>query len=255
MELTNKKLIFVSCGQLTKEEKELGNAVKCVIDQTDDFEAYFAETVHDLTALSHHIFDALHRCSGAISFLHNRGLVTDTDGDWGVRSSVWINQEIAILAFRQFLESANLSILVFKDNNVKLEGAMTSFIANPLPLGSVQDTLVAITDWLRSAEFSPCLADEFEEKWNKLSQNSKKVVNCLASEGGQQVKEINIWRKMKQKYSFSPNTADDAVREAKLQFIETGLIICDHNIHTGDEMTYHPTWKWYLARAARNIDK
>jgi len=88
VELTNKKLIFVSCGQLTKEEKELGSAVKCVIDETDDFEAYFAETVHDLTALAHHISDALHRCSGAISFLHNRGLVTDTDGDWGVRSSV-----------------------------------------------------------------------------------------------------------------------------------------------------------------------
>lgn len=132
---------------------------------------------------------------------------------------------------------------------------MTSFIANPLPLESVQDTLAKIKEWLKSAEFAPCLANEFEEKWNKLSLNSKKVLNCLACEGGQQVKEINIWRKMKQKYSFPPNAADDAVRDAKLQFIDTGLVICDRNIHTGDEMTYHPTWRWYLARAARSVDQ
>jgi hypothetical protein len=60
---------------------------------------------------------------------------------------------------------------------------------------------------------------------------------------------------MKQRYSFSDIQASDAVMEAKLQFIDTGLVICDHNIHTGDEMTYHPTWKWYLARAARSIDE
>jgi hypothetical protein len=103
-------------------------------------------------------------------------------------------------------------------------------------------------------EFAPCLTDEFTEKWNKLSPNSKKVLNCLAREGGQQVKETNIWRKMKQKYSLSDLQASDAVMEAKLQFIDTGLVIWDHNILTGDEITYHPTWKWYLARAARSID-
>jgi hypothetical protein len=254
--MTNKKLIFVSCGQLTDEEKQLGNAVKSLIDGTDDFEAYFAETVHDLTALAHHIFEALHRCSGAISFLHNRGFVTDLRGEnWGIRSSVWVNQEIAVLAFRQFLESTNLPILVFKEGDVKLEGAMTSFIANPLPLVDINDTLSKIKEWLKSAQFAPCLTDEFELKWNRLSINSKKVLNCLACEGGQRVKELNIWRKMKQKYAFSGNAADDVVREAKSQFIDTGLVICDHNIYTGDEMTFHPTWKWYLARAARSVDE
>ncbi|MDQ5986520.1 MAG: hypothetical protein CSYNP_02250 [Syntrophus sp. SKADARSKE-3] len=253
--MTCKKLIFVSCGQLTEAEKQLGTAVKNAIDNTDDFEAYFAETVHDLTALAHHILEALRLCSGAISFLHNRGSVTGATGEsWGIRSSVWVNQEIAILAFRQFLESARLPILVFKDKDVKLEGAMTSFIANPLPLESTQDAVTKVKDWLKSTEFAPCLANEFEEKWGKLSPNSKKVLICLAMEGGQQVKEINIWRKMKQRYSFAPNAADDAVRQAKLQFIDTGLVICDHNINTGDEMTYHPTWKWYLVRAARQVD-
>ena len=80
MKLANKRLIFVSCGQLTEEEKQLGNAVKSLIDDTEGFEAYFAESVHDLSVLANHIFDALHRCSGAISFLHNRGSVKDSGG-------------------------------------------------------------------------------------------------------------------------------------------------------------------------------
>ncbi|MCK4517907.1 hypothetical protein KAT92_03965 [Candidatus Babeliales bacterium] len=256
MNLTNKKLIFVSCGQLTEEEKQLGSSVKSLIDDTEEFEAYFAETVHDLAALAHHIFDALQRCSGAIGFLHNRGLVTDSGGEtWGIRSSVWVNQEIGILAFRQFLESASIPILLFKENNVKLEGAMTSFITNPLPLLGIEDTLERIRDWLYSEEFAPCLADEFTEKWNKLSLNSRKVLSCLADEGSLQVKETNIWRKLKRKYAFSGNEASKVVMEAKLQFIDTGLVICDHNIHTGDEMTFHPTWRWYLSRAARSVDQ
>ena len=46
-------LIFVSCGQLTAEEKYLGLAVKSTIDATPEFEAYFAESVHDLESLGH----------------------------------------------------------------------------------------------------------------------------------------------------------------------------------------------------------
>ena len=189
--MSHKKLIFVSCGQLTDEEKQLGSAVKNLIDSTDDFEAYFAESVHDLDALVRHIFEALHRCSGAVIILHGRGSVTDHQGDnWGIRSSVWINQEIAVLAFRRFLESTNLPILAFKKSGIKLEGAMTSFIVNPLPLVGTDDTLSKIRKWLEKTEqFSPCLTDEFELKWSKLSIDSKRVLNCLSCEGGHKVNE------------------------------------------------------------------
>jgi hypothetical protein len=111
------------------------------------------------------------------------------------------------------------------------------------------------TDFLSGvfeAEKAGLSQSEFEEKWNKLSLNLKKVLNCLACEGGQQVKEINIWRKLQRKYAFSQNGAEDAVREAKLQFLDTGLVIYDHN---REEMTYHPTWRWYLARADKCVDQ
>ena len=248
--MSHKKLIFVSCGQLTDEEKQLGGAVKNLIDSKDDFEAYFAEAVHDLNALDRHIFEAIYRCSGAISFLHGRGSIIDSSGEnWGIRSSVWVNQEISILAFRQFLESTNLPILVFKKTDVKIEGAMTSFIVNPLPLVGTDDALSKIEEWLKTAQFLPGLADEFEFKWSKLSLNTKKVINCLLYEGGQQVNEMNLYRQMKRKYTFSDQDADAAVREAILQFIDTGLVICDYK-NVSYEMTFQPTWKWYVVRAA-----
>lgn len=119
-----KRLIFVSCGQMTEQEKELGKAIKEVIDATDGFEAYFAESVHDLDSLARNIFEGLRRCSGAIAVLHNRGKVQN----WGIRSSVWVNQELAILAYRQFLEATPVPLYAFIERDVKLEGAMTALM-------------------------------------------------------------------------------------------------------------------------------
>jgi hypothetical protein len=100
------KLIFMSCGQFTMEEQALGMAVMAEVDGTPGMEGYFAETVHDLTALAHHVFGALRHCAGAILLLQERGIVTTSDGeDLGHGSSVWINQELAILAYRQFFEA------------------------------------------------------------------------------------------------------------------------------------------------------
>lgn len=148
------KLIFISCGQQTLEEKDLGTSVKHLVDSTPGFKAYFAEYVQSLDALAKNIFDGLLRCSGLISFLHERGLViTQGNKEWGHRSSVWVNQEIAILAFRKQLEGIDIPVIVFRDEKVRLEGAMTSLIVNPILIGSKSDILAQIGGWLKSAQF------------------------------------------------------------------------------------------------------
>jgi len=53
------RLIFVSCGQRTEDERNIGCGVFNQINETEGYEAYFADNVQDLTALSEHIFDAL----------------------------------------------------------------------------------------------------------------------------------------------------------------------------------------------------
>ena len=236
------RIIFISCGQLTGDEKSLGLAVKSAIDATPGFEAYFAETVHDLEALGRNIFDALGQCSGAVVFLHERGTVLDGSGsEWGHRSSVWVNQEIAILAYRQFLESRQLPILVFKDERVKLEGAMTALIVNPLPILGAAEIVKRVRSWLEDQSFSTASDDVFLKKWARLS--------CLLDQGEDQVKEDSVWKALIDTFSVSKNEASSAVQKARLEFINTDLVKLIHNTHSGNELSVHPTWKFQLRRA------
>jgi len=245
------KLIFVSCGQQTEEEKRLGTAVKQLIDSKSGFKAYFAEYDQSLDALAMNIFEGLRRCSGLISFLHERGLVITQHEKWGYRSSVWVNQEIAILAYRKQFEGVEIPILVFKDEKVRLEGAMTSLIVNPIPMKSESEILKQIDSWLESTKFplnSSGNDDRFFSKWEKLSPTTRKVISALLDEGGTNVKESAIRACLQESYGMGKNEASKAISDAKLEFINTDLVKLIHNIHSGDEMTINPTWKWHIAR-------
>ena len=246
------KLIFVSCGQQTTEEKNLGTSVKQLVDSQHGYKAYFAEYVQSLDALAKNIFEGLRKCSGLISFLHDRGLVT-TQGnkEWGYRSSVWVNQEIAILAYRKQFEGIEIPILVFKDKKVRLEGAMTSLIVNPIPMKSESEILKQIESWMNSTEFplsSSANDDRFLSKWEKLSSTSRTVISALLDEGGTNVKESSIKVCLRENYEIGKNEASKAILDARLEFINTDLVKLIPNIHSGDEMSVNPTWKWNITR-------
>ncbi len=239
-----KKLIFVSCGQITEDEKSLGKLVKDAIEATPGFEAYFAETVQDLETLGHHVLDGIQQCAGAIVVLQDRGVVTHSDGtEWGHRSSVWVNQEVAILAYRQLSESKKIPILAFVDPSVKLEGAMTSLIINPKPLPSRADVADSVEAWLATTDFANGSAEAFNAKWDQLPDNVIKVVAALLDEGGDKVKQSNIKQAFRR--LFPGEDASQALQDAKVWFTKTGLV---ERIRTpdGDELSVHPTWKHQL---------
>lgn len=249
------KLIFISCGQQKCEEKKLGASVKQFVDSISGYKAYFAEYVQSLDALAKNIFDGLRRCSGLISFLHERGLVMSKGKEeWGYRSSVWVNQEIAILAYRKQFEGINIPILVFKDEKVRLEGAMTSLIVNPFPIVSESEILKQVESWLNDTKFplsSSASDDRFLSKWQKLSPSSHKVIAALLDEGSTNVKEYAIITCLLEKYGVEKNEANKAVRKARLEFIETDLVKLVHNIHSGDEMSINPTWQWHIVQETK----
>ncbi len=245
----NKKLIFVSCGQLTEGEKTLGILIKATIDAFPEFEAYFAQTVQDFETLGRHVLDALRRCAGAVVVLHDRGVVVGSDGnEWGHRSSVWVNQELAILAYRQFFESKKIPLLPFVDPKVKLEGAMTSLIVNPRPLGTAEDVATAVKTWLSAGEFNVGSDETFERKWNQLSDVGRKVLAGLLEEGGNNVKQTAVRHAVMRQFNMQSNPASEAVRKAVLEFINSDLVKVIHNIHSGDELSVHPTWEFQLRR-------
>jgi hypothetical protein len=244
-----KHLIFVSCGQLTEAEKTLGVLIKTVIDGTPGFESYFAETVQDVEALGRHVLDGIRRCVGAVVVLQDRGVVMRSDGiEWGHRSSVWVNQEVAILAYRQFFEEKKIPILAFAEAEVKLEGAMTSLIVNPRPLVSPQDVAGNVKTWLGETQFSGTSDDAFIIKWNQLSDDARKVVAGLLEEGGCNVKETAVRHAAMRLFGMQRELASQAVRESKLQFMATDLVKLIHDINSGDELSVHPTWEFQLRR-------
>jgi len=248
-----KSLIFVSCGQGTDPEKALGVQIKEAIDGTDGLDAYFAETVQDLDALGANILDALLRCQGAVVVLHDRGVVSTPDGgEWGHRSSVWINQEVAILAYRQFVESKKIPILALADESVKLEGAMTSLIVNPRPLRSNEDALAALKAWLASSEFGGGSDASFLRKWERLTAPARQALAALVDEGGSVVKEMAVRDAITARFGVQREEASRAMAEARPLFIATDLVKVVDNIHSGDEMSIHPTWE---QRVRRNIGR
>ena len=251
----SEKLIFISCGQLTDEEKQIGLEVGSYIDSISGFKSYLAESVQDLTGLSDSIFNGLRQCSGFISFLHPRGsVILDNGNEWGIRSSVWINQEIAILAYRKYFEGTDIPILVFKDSGVQIEGAMTSLIVNPKPFKKKEEMLEEVKYWIQSAQFSPPRRDDlFKSKWGQLECDSLKVIGCIIDEGCSQVKEDCIRKCMMNRFSFSSNDASHAIRRSKLMFQNTDLVKMERNSNTGDEMSLNETWKWHILREINRI--
>jgi hypothetical protein len=236
------RLIFVSCGQATVEEKQLGRAIQESINSHPGFKAYFADSVQSLAALADHIFDALRRCSGAIILFHNRG-----DGGG---SSMWINQELAILAFRQYLESTEIPILVFKEPSVRLEGAMTAFIVNAKPLASDAAILAEISQWLAIDALKGRFENQtiFDEKWAPLGPDDHLILRALSDEGGQAVKEASIRRRLVEVYGIEREKASNMVRLRRGVLSEANLIQLRHNIYDGDELSIHPAWRWNIQR-------
>ena len=235
----SERLIFVSCGQLTDAEKRLGHAVQEAIDSHSGFKAYFAESVQSLATLGNHVFDGLRRSSCAVVLLHAR--------DEG-RSSMWINQELAVLAYRQYFESAEIPILVFKEESVKLEGAMTAFIVNAKPLAGEDAVIAEVHRWLtdKAAIGRPDEQTLFTRKWAELQREDRMILKAVIDEGGQRAKEFSIRRRLVEDHHKEKNTASNILRERRLKLSQENLVHLYRNINDGDEISLHPAWEWYV---------
>ena len=246
------RLIFVSCGQLREDEKCLGQRIKAEIDGTLGFKAYFADTVQDLSSLSSHVFDALRRSSGAVIVLHPRGEVCNAEGKvLGIRSSVWINQEVALLAYRQFFEKRKIPILAFRDPALVLEGAMTSFIVNPKSSVDEDTVLAEVRRWLTEEAITGAKdeADVFQSKWDALQDNDRTILAALIAEGGRDIKEQSVRRRLINHHGFEKNLASEVLRKRRIALSEENLVKLRRNANDGDEMSLHPYWEWYVRHA------
>jgi hypothetical protein len=237
------RLIFVSCGQSTDAERQLGRMVHEAINSREGFKAYWADSVQSLAALGDHVFDGLRRCAGVVVLLHDR-----REG----HSSMWINQELAVLAYRQFLESVDIPILVLKDQSVTLEGAMTAFIVNARPLPDKQTVIDEVHRWLtdRAAQGPRDEQAAFDQKWSALTNEDQMILEAIIQEGSQDVKEVSIRRRLMNNWLDS-NNASNSLRTRLNVMSQQNLVRLHHNLYDGDEISLHRAWEWYIRHAVR----
>jgi hypothetical protein len=212
--------------------------VEQAINSHEGFRAYFADSVQSLATLGDHVFDALRRCAGAVALLHERETA---------RSSMWINQELAILAYRQFFESREIPILVFKHENVRLEGAMTAFIVNAKPLSTEQAVVDEVHRWVtdKAAEGLPDEQTIFDQKWAALQADDHMILKAVIEEGCHNVKEFSIRRRL-MKNGLDSNTASNILRTRLMTMSQLNLLKLHHNVYDGNEISLHPAWEWYV---------
>ncbi len=90
--------IFVSCGQLTSEENSLSEELINVIDK-NGMKGFSAEETHQPADLNTFLFKEIQRCDGLVAVMQKRGEIMYLTYPLTQRSSVWIQQEIAILMY------------------------------------------------------------------------------------------------------------------------------------------------------------
>jgi hypothetical protein len=140
-------LIFISCGQVTEEEKKLGAEVCNLVETLTPYEPYFAENQTTLQGVSKNILRALNRSSGLLAIMHPRGLVSSPSGMQHTRASVWIEQEIAIAAFLTQAQGRQLPVLAYIHKDIEREGVRDKLLLNARYFESNEEIL----DRLRSA--------------------------------------------------------------------------------------------------------
>lgn len=123
-------IIFVSCGQYTDQEKNLGKTV-CDLLRSHGFDPYFAENQMNLSGLHSNILNKLNECSGLVAIMHPRGIV-NAFGKEQTRGSVWIEQEIAIAAFMTHCLKKDIDVVAFVHEDIKREGIRELLHLNPV---------------------------------------------------------------------------------------------------------------------------
>lgn len=146
----SKPLVFISCGQFTAAEQELGRAIAQMVENTTNCEALFAQNVQDLNGLEANILSALKRCAGFIAAMHPRGTITTPDGIQHTRASVWIEQEIAIATYIHRAEKRPLPVIAFTHESIGIEGIRSLLHLNPVRFSRDSEVLVALAQRLNA---------------------------------------------------------------------------------------------------------
>lgn len=136
--MNKKKIVFISCGQITEEEKTLGKKICDLVTELTPFEPYFAQFQSSMEGVTDKIFNKLKEADGFITVMHDRGNVIHGEHSTK-RGSVWIEQEIAIASFIVHSLHRTLNVASYVQQGIKLEGVRKYIMFNPIQFKDVEE--------------------------------------------------------------------------------------------------------------------
>ncbi len=153
-------IVFISCGQCTREEIGLGLGLEALVNELTECKGYFAQKQSSLEAVSQNILRALDRAVGFVAVLHPRGQVhppktQNTSEGMHVRGSVWVEQEVAIAAFLTQAQHRDIPALVYTHETIKREGLREQLKLEPLTFREEQQVLDDFRERLTQGKFKP----------------------------------------------------------------------------------------------------
>ena len=193
--MTNRSIIFVSCGQFTAEERALGKAIVKLVDSIPGMKAYFAEEVQDLNGLDSNILSKLRECDGFITVMHPRGDINRPDGSVFTRASVWIEQEIAIATYIRQIEKRPIPVIAFKHRSVGLEGIRNLIQLNPVEFSDETEVLAALPAVLEKWKALAPSGIRVQVKGTPIRQEDQHAIRqlqfSLVNDSGSRINEIS----------------------------------------------------------------
>src|SRR5262245_26549631 len=179
------RMVFVSCGQLTEEERQLGRDIARAIE-AHGMQAFIAQYVHSTNDLNSNVFEAIRTCDAFVGILQKRGTVTFADHRPVERSSVWIQQEVAIFSYRMYLEGHQLPIRIYAESGVHREGVMDIAMMNPRPFEAPNEIIADVNAWLEGPAFAvdPVLSrreELFRRRINQLTDDALLSLEIIAA--------------------------------------------------------------------------
>jgi hypothetical protein len=132
---TSLPLVFVSCGQSTSAERQLGKTIAKLVEEQTGCTAYFAENQTSLEGVTENILKRLNDAVAFLAIMHPRGDVSNpkdpAKSAWS-RGSVWVEQEIAIAAFISQALERPMQVRSYVHQSIRREGLRDKLHLNPV---------------------------------------------------------------------------------------------------------------------------
>src|SRR6266404_8735932 len=159
--MAERKTVFISCGQFTDEEKELGKQASELVKKLTNFDGYFAQDQTTLQALSENILRRLYESVGLIVIMHHRGKIEGRDI---TRASVWIEQEVAIATLMEQILRRPLHVALFVQHGIALEGIRQQIQLNPIEFTTSEEVIKRLEQILPLWKQPRYMGDEQRQK-------------------------------------------------------------------------------------------